>query len=87
MVVAQPSNVSAWRELGRQYQAAGDSEKAIRAYQEALRLAPSDIDSLEAVGAIYAKGGQKVKVRETWESLAKIDKPRAEKFFSTYVLP
>jgi tetratricopeptide (TPR) repeat protein len=86
-VVAQPSNYRAWRELAQQHQAAGEPDEAIRAYQEALRLEPNDIDTLEVSGALYAQGGQKIKVREIWESLANLDKPRAEKFFSTYVVP
>jgi tetratricopeptide (TPR) repeat protein len=80
LVVSQPSNPHGWRDLGKQYQSAGESDKAIRAYQQALRLDPRDLDSLEGIGAMYAKEGQRAKVRETWETLAKIDKARAERF-------
>ena len=87
LVVAEPTNVRAWRELARQYQAAGEADKAIRAYQEALRLEPNDANTLEAVGMLYSKSGQKDKLREVWESLAKVDKTRADKFFAAYILP
>lgn len=87
VVLAEPTNPSAWRALAGQYASTGENEKAIRAYQEALRLEPNNVDTLEALGALYAKSGQKDKVRETWESLAKVDKGRADKFFSAYILP
>ena len=87
LVITEPSNARAWRELGKQYQSAGDTDKAIRAFQEALRLEPSDANTLETLGALYAKAGQKEKVRETWENLGKVDKARADKFFSVYILP
>ena len=87
VVSAEPTNPSAWRTLAGQYASAGEFEKAIRAYQEALRLEPNNADTLETLGVLYAKSGQKDKVREVWENLAKIDKARSDKFFSTYILP
>ena len=73
--------------MAKQYQTIGESDKAIRANQEALRLEPNDANTLEALGILYVKAGQKEKVQEVWERLGKVDKVRADKFFSAYILP
>lgn len=86
-IVLEPNNAAAWRELGQRYQAAAESAMAVRAYEQAVRLDPKDGDSLEALGALYAQAGQKDKLRQTWQRLDAVDKERAERFFSTYLLP
>ena len=83
-VIANRDDAGAWRVLGQQYLAAGDPGKAARAYNEALRLQPADLDSLEALGAMYARAGQKEKLLETGGRIEKIDKARAERFFASY---
>jgi predicted Zn-dependent protease len=87
LVLAEPLNVSGWRQLGQQYVVMGDTNKALRAYQEAQRLAPSDPETLEELGILYAKNGEKEKTREVWEALNKVDKVRAERLFAAYILP
>jgi len=86
-IVLEPNNAAAWRELGQRYQGAGEAAMAARAYEQAVRLDPKDGDSLEALGALYAQAGQKDKLRQTWQRLDAVDKERAERFFSTYLLP
>jgi tetratricopeptide (TPR) repeat protein len=85
--VLEPNNAAAWRELGLRYEGAGETAMATRAYEQAVRLDPRDGDSLEALGGLYAQAGQKDKLRQTWQRLDEVDKKRAERFFSTYLLP
>ena len=87
LVILEPSNVRAWRDLAKQYQAANETDKAIRAYQEADRLEPDDVNTIESLGIVYAKVGQKEKAHEMWKRLVKIDQSRADKFFTAYILP
>jgi len=86
-VMADPSIAAAWRELASLFQVAGENDKAIRAYENADRFEPGNATTLEALGALYAKAGQRDKVRQVWEKLRKIDKARAEQFYSTFMLP
>lgn len=85
--MVDPSIAADWRELARHFLAAGENDKAIRAYQNAERFDPGNANTLEALGALYAKAGQQDKVHQVWERLRHIDRARAEKFFSTYVQP
>ena len=84
-IIADPSIAEAWRELARRFQAAGENDKAIRAYENADRFEPGNAATLEALGALYAKAGQRDKVHQVWERLNQIDKMRAKRFFSTYM--
>lgn len=86
-VMADPSVAAAWRELATRFQVAGENDKAIRAYENADRFEPGNAATLEALGVLYARAGQGDKVQQVWEKLRKIDKARAEQFFSTYMLP
>jgi tetratricopeptide (TPR) repeat protein len=86
-IMADPSIAAAWRELAKRFQATGENDKAIRAYENADKFEPGNAATLEALGALYAKSGQRDKVHQVWERLSQIDKARAEQFFSTYLRP
>ena len=84
---AQPGSDMAWYSLGNAYDNAGQSAKAIEAYQQALRIHPEFADAWYNLGIAYALSGQRGKVLEVYKRLKTLDPDDAEKFFSKVVMP
>jgi predicted CXXCH cytochrome family protein len=57
--------VPALRGLGTAYQAAGDSQRAIAAFEKAVSVDPADVETLNALGAAYNDDGEPVKAIAT----------------------
>jgi tetratricopeptide (TPR) repeat protein len=86
-VLDEPGNAALWRTLGQKYVAAGDHERALKAYGEAMKLEPQNLDTLEAAGALHAKLGQKERAKEIGDAIAKLDAARGEKFLAEHLKP
>ena len=86
-ITPDPSIAADWRELARHFLAAGENDKAMGAYENADRFDPGNADTLEALGALYARAGRQDSTKQVWERLKQIDSARAERFFSIYIQP
>lgn len=84
---AQPSSGMAWHGLGIAYSYAGQSAKAIEAYQQALRINPEYADAWFGLGIAYAQSGQRSKVPEVYKRLKTLAPALAERFFNKFVIP
>jgi cytochrome c-type biogenesis protein CcmH/NrfG len=52
-VSENPSDVQAFRDLATAHQAEGNTDDAIEAYENVIRLRPKEVDALEKVAALY----------------------------------
>jgi tetratricopeptide (TPR) repeat protein len=52
-VAENPNDVQAFRDLATAHQAAGNTDDAIEAYENVIRLRPKEVDALEKVAALY----------------------------------
>lgn len=76
-----------WNNLGIIYGNAGQSAKAIEAFQQALHIDPKYALAWNNLGNIYKQSGQNSKVIEIYRRLKEIDPNEADVFFSKYILP
>lgn len=70
---AQPGSGMALYSLGVAYSKAGQSAKAIEAYQQALRIDPEQAVPWNNLGLIYAKSGQIKKAIEAYQQALRIN--------------
>ena len=84
---AQSGSDVAWFTLGLAYSNAGQSAKAIEAFQQALRINPGYADAWYYLGNAYALSGQRGKVLEVYKRLKTLDPSEAERFFKDFVMP
>jgi cytochrome c-type biogenesis protein CcmH/NrfG len=66
-----PKNATAWQELGDAYQAQGDTDPALGAYQQYLQLRPKDTDTLALVAGLYETRATKLQAKAShWQQVA-----------------
>lgn len=75
---AQPGRQIAWSNLGRAYNKAGQFDKALEAYQLALRINPEDADAWYFLGRAYSKLGQSAKEIEAYQQSLRINPEDAD---------
>ncbi len=75
---AQPSNSMAWYSLGFAYAKAGQSTKAIEAYQQALRINPEHADAWNNLGNAYGMDGQSANAIEAYQQALRINPEDAD---------
>ncbi|MEG6549369.1 tetratricopeptide repeat protein [Desulfocurvibacter africanus] len=63
----QPSDADTWIKLGNAYFDTSQAEKAIRAYERALEIAPGNADVLTDLGVMYRAAGQPAKAVEQFD--------------------
>ena len=68
-----PDDVAAWIDLGNLYFDTGTYEKAITAYNKALKLNPNNANVINDLGVMYRRTGQPKKAIETFDRAIKID--------------
>jgi tetratricopeptide (TPR) repeat protein len=70
-VHADPKNATAWQQLGDAYQASGQTDPALGAYQQYLALRPKDVNTTTLVAGIYETRAQQLSSQASyWQSLA-----------------
>ncbi|MEO6825625.1 MAG: hypothetical protein ABI167_13030 [Nitrosospira sp.] len=52
-----------------------------------MRIQPENADAWYNLGVNYALLGERGKIRGVYQALRKLDPPRAERYFNTYMLP
>lgn len=72
-----------WAHYNRatQYRMDDESDSAIIAYQEALKLNPTHKDALYYIGNMYMNKGENDKAQESWEKLTELN-PQSERAFN-----
>jgi tetratricopeptide (TPR) repeat protein len=75
--------VASWTMYGRLRQ----TQRAVEAYREAIRLNPNHADAWFNPGIEYAIPGNRAKVMEVYEQLKPLDSDAASVFFNKVVLP
>ena len=75
---AQPGSGIAWYSLGIAYFKAGQSAKAIEAYQQALRINPEHAEAWNNLGLAYAEAGQFAKAIEATQQALRINPEYAD---------
>lgn len=78
----QPDNAMAWSALGVAYDEQGQREKAIEAYQQAVRIDPLYADSWLNLGVAYIRQGQWEKAIEAFQRAVRIDQQDAKAWFA-----
>jgi cytochrome c-type biogenesis protein CcmH/NrfG len=63
----QPDDAGTWIKLGNAYFDTNQAEKAIRAYERALEIAPGNADVLTDLGVMYRAAGQPAKAVEQFD--------------------
>ncbi|MFO7598042.1 MAG: tetratricopeptide repeat protein [Desulfocurvibacter africanus] len=63
----QPDDADTWIKLGNAYFDTNQSEKAIRAYERVLEIAPGNADVLTDLGVMYRAAGQPAKAVEQFD--------------------
>ena len=66
-VAKDPNNVAAWIELGNLFFDAQQNEKAIQAYETALKIKPDNADVWTDLGVMYRKKGDAQKALEAFQ--------------------
>jgi Flp pilus assembly protein TadD len=74
-VVANPTDASAWHDLGILRHAAGDDPGAIQALARAERLVPNDTRPRTALAALYWRRGDKANAMREYQGLLALDLP------------
>ena len=72
-VINNPQNTNAWIQLGHVYFDTGKYDKAINAYEKALKLNPSNADVLTDLGIMYRRSGQFRKAIEKFDKAVAVD--------------
>ena len=70
---AQPGEAAALFILGVAYDKSGQVEKAIEAYQQALRIHPENAGAWDFLGNAYGQSGQQAQAIEAYQQAARID--------------
>jgi len=86
-VADNPDKASAWNRLGSAHLEEKNYEKAIAAYNEALKRNPKYTEALFGLGSTYFALGNKDKGRELYFELKKYDAAMAAGYFKKYLLP
>ncbi|MBR9981164.1 MAG: tetratricopeptide repeat protein [Desulfatitalea sp.] len=68
-----PTNVSAWTQLGHLYFDSGEPDKAIAAYERSLALDPDRPDVWTDLGVMYRRGGDARKAVATFDQVLTMD--------------
>jgi cytochrome c-type biogenesis protein CcmH/NrfG len=72
-VINNPQNTQAWIQLGHVYFDTEKFDKAINAYEKALKLNPSNADVLTDLGIMYRRIGQFRKAIEKFDKAVAVD--------------
>ena len=72
-VINNPENMEAWIQLGHVYFDTEKFDKAINAYEKALKLNPSNADVLTDLGIMYRRSGQFRKAIEKFDKAVAVD--------------
>ena len=72
-VINNPENMEAWIQLGHVYFDTGKYDKAINAYEKALKLNPRNADVLTDLGIMYRRSGQPDKAIEAFNKAIAVD--------------
>jgi len=72
-VINNPQNTQAWIQLGHVYFDTEKYDKAINAYEKALKLNPSNADVLTDLGIMYRRIGQFRKAIEKFDKAVAVD--------------
>ena len=72
-MINNPQNTKAWIQLGHVYFDTGKYDKAINAYEKALKLNPSNADVLTDLGIMYRRSGQFRKAIEKFDKAVAVD--------------
>ena len=76
-VLADPTNVGAWTQLGHVYFDINNPAKAINAYEKSLELRPDEPNVLTDLGVMYRRNGQPDKALAAFDKAIALD-PRHE---------
>jgi tetratricopeptide (TPR) repeat protein len=79
---AQPRNADAWYVLGVAYGRAGQTSKAIEAYQQALRINPEYAEAWNNLGNANGRAGQTSKAIEAYQQALRINPEYAEAWYN-----
>ncbi|MBI5753489.1 MAG: serine protease [Hydrogenophilales bacterium] len=79
---ARPGSGTAWYSLGIAYDKAGQTAKAIEAYQQALRIDPEDAEAWNNLGYAYDIAGQIAKAIEAYQQALRINPAYAAAWYN-----
>lgn len=66
-----PKNATAWQQLGDAYQADGQTDPALGAYQQYLSLRPKDVDTVTLTAGLYEIRAQNLSAQaQYWQGLS-----------------
>lgn len=82
-----PDKATSWEKLGAVYLDEKDYPKAVKSYEEAIKLDPTSVNALADLGRSYNALGDKDKVREVYFKLKSVDATRAAAYFKEFLLP
>jgi len=86
-VIANPKDAVAWRTLGDAHASAGDWNKAARAYEEGLRLVPSDSQTLASLALTYCKRYDRSQLDNAIDETRKTNPGLSEQIVRKCILP
>jgi len=86
-VAENPDRASAWHRLGSAHLEDRNYEKAIVAFNEALKRNPKYSEAIFGLGSTYFALGEKDKARELYFEIKKYDAALAANYFKKYLLP
>ncbi|MBC7162892.1 MAG: serine protease [Immundisolibacter sp.] len=75
---AQSQDSMAWYSLGFAYGQAGQTTKAIEAFQQALRINPEQAEAWNNLGVVYRQAGQTAKAIEAFQQALRINPEHAK---------
>ena len=82
----QPRHIVAWLSLGVAYSETGQPAKAIKAYQQALRINPEDANIWNNLGFSYGRSGQTEKQIEAYKQALRINPEDASTWYNLGVI-
>ena len=83
---ARPRDATAWLSLGNAYRESGQINKAIEAYQQAIRIDPEYANAWYDLGMAYKYSGQTSQVMDVYKRLKTLDPTLADQFYNKVVL-
>ena len=86
-IIANPQDALAWRTLGDAHASSGEWNRAARAYEEALRLAPRDSQSLTNLASTYCKRFDRNQLNNAVEETRKTNPGLSEQIVRRCILP